>query len=100
MKNEAREELLKRTWLELFCFMTASARDLVGETQAYGPFRLIDSVERIITILEKQGVADDFLKKEKKKIEENKMVVMEDEKAWVELLGELVMDFTKELKAY
>ena len=99
MENEAREEI-KRTWLELFCFMTTSARGLVGEPTIYGPFRLIDSLEKIITILEEQGLTDDFLKKERKKIEENKLVLIEDEKAFVELLDELVMNFTKELKAY
>ncbi len=98
MENRARED--KRAWLDLFCFMTTSAKGCVGEPTIYGPFRLIDSVEKIITILEKQGLTDDFLKKERKKIEEKKLVLIEDEKAFIELLDELVMDFTKELKIY
>ena len=100
MENEMKRNEIKRAWLELFCFMTSSARNCVGEPPMYGPFRLIDSVEKIITILEKQGLADDFFKKKRAKIEENKLVLVTDKEAFIELLDELVMDFTKELKAY
>ena len=98
MKDEEQPKELIRAWLELFCFMTSSARGCVKEPTIYGPFRLIDSIEKIITILDEQGIADDFFRKEKKKIEEKKLVLVEDEDAFVDLLDELVLDFAKELK--
>jgi hypothetical protein len=94
-----REGVRRGDWLELFCFMSSSARGLVGEPDIYGPFRLVDSLEKIIDLLGKQGVLDDeFLKKEKEKIGEKKLVVVVDRDAFVEFLDELVMDFTRELK--
>jgi hypothetical protein len=100
MKDEGQKKEIIRAWLKLFCFMTSSARGCVKEPTIYGPFRLVDSIEKIITILDKQGMADDFFRKEKKKIEERKLVLVEDEEAFVNLLDELVMDFAKELKNY
>ena len=86
-------------WLELFCFMSSSARGLVGEPDIYGPFRLVDSLEKTIDLLGKQGVLDDeFLKKEKVKIAQKKLVIIEDREAFIKFLDELVMDFTRELK--
>jgi hypothetical protein len=86
-------------WLELFCFMSSSARGLIGEPDIYGPFRLVDSLEKIIDLLGKQGVIDDeFLKKQKENIAEKKLVVMVDRVAFVKFLDELVMDFTREIK--
>jgi hypothetical protein len=78
--------------------MTSSARGCVDEPIIYGPLRLIESIEKIITIIGEQGISDDFLLAEREKIENNKLVVMEDEEAFVELLDELVLDFTKALK--
>jgi hypothetical protein len=92
-------ELNRGEWLELFCFMTTSARGLIGEPELYGPFRVIDSLERIIELLENQKLIDDiFLKAEKEKIKEKKLTVVADRDAFVTFLDELVMDFTKELK--
>jgi hypothetical protein len=94
-----RDGTLRGEWLELFCFMSSSARGLVGEPDIYGPFRLVDSLEKIIDLLGKQGVLDDeFLKKEKEKIGAKKLVVVVDQEAFVEFLDELVIDFTRELK--
>jgi hypothetical protein len=93
------KELNRGEWLELFCFMTTSARGLIGEPELYGPFRVIDSLERIIELLENQKLIDDiFLKAEKEKIKEKKLTVVADRDAFVTFLDELVMDFTKELK--
>lgn len=100
MKDDTQQKELTKAWIELFCFMASSARGCVSEPPIYGPLRLIDSMERIITILGKQEIRNDFLDSERDKIEENKLVVMEDEEAFIELLDELVLDFTKELKKY
>jgi len=98
MKGNIEEERLRYDLLKLFCYMITSARGCVEEPKPYGPFRLIDSVERIITLLDNEGLADDFLKKERAKIEENKYLVMQDEKGFTKFLDELVIDFTKKLK--
>jgi hypothetical protein len=83
---------------ELFCFMVSSARGLMDEPKTYGPFRIIDSVSRLISILEKHGLADNFLVKEREKIEEGKYSVMDSEESFKEFLDSLVVDFAKELK--
>ncbi|MBN2325123.1 MAG: hypothetical protein JXQ30_15445 [Spirochaetes bacterium] len=86
-------------WIELFCFISSSARSLVGEPEIYGPFRLVDTLERIIDLLGRQGVLDDeFLNSEKEKIVEKKFDVMVNRESFIDFLDELVMDFTRELK--
>ncbi|MCK4368134.1 MAG: hypothetical protein KAV68_00460 [Dehalococcoidales bacterium] len=98
MKGNIEEEKLRYDLLKLFCYIITSARGCIEEPKLYGPFRLIDSVERIITLLDNEGLADDFLKKERVKIEENKYLVMQDEEGFIKFLDELVIDFTKKLK--
>ena len=81
---DERDRTLRGEWLELFCFMSSSARGL-------------DLNDRVAA--HEQGVLDDeFLKKEKEKIAEKKLVIVVDREAFVEFLDELVMDFTRELK--
>ncbi|MBO8182501.1 MAG: hypothetical protein H0Z28_06880 [Archaeoglobus sp.] len=89
---------LKDDLFELICFMLSSARGLMDEPKAYGPFRIIDSVSRLISILEKHQLADDFLVREKKKIEEGKYSVMDGEDKFREFLDGLMVDFAEELK--
>ena len=92
------KEEIRSSWLELFCFMSSSARGLVGEPALYGPFRLVDSLEKIIVILENLGMADEFMEKEKAKIAEKKLIAITDRDAFIDFLDEIVIDFTKELK--
>ena len=98
MSDKVSIEEIRKGWLEIFCFMTTSARGLEGEPADYGPFRMIDSLEKIIGLLEKQGQADEFLKVEKEKISERKFVLLTEKDEFLRLLDELVVDFTKELK--
>ena len=98
MRGKIEEERLRYELLKLFCYIITSARGCIEEPKLYGPFRLIDSVERIITLFDSEGLADDFLKRERAKIEENKYLVMQDEKGFTKFLDELVIDFTTELK--
>ncbi len=94
--NENRD--LRDDFFELFCFMLSSARGLMDEPKDYGPFRIVDSVSRLISILEKHQLADDFLIKERKKIEEGKYSVMDGEEKFKEFLDSLMVDFAEELK--
>ncbi|MDH5695374.1 MAG: DUF6092 family protein [Dehalococcoidia bacterium] len=98
MKGDIEEEKFRYDLLKLFCYIITSARGCLDEPKLYGPFRLVDSVERLITLLDSEGLADDFLKKERAKIEKNKYLVMQDEKGFTKFLDELVIDFTKKLK--
>lgn len=91
-------EDLKKKVTDLLSFMCSSARGCVEEPLLYGPLRIIDSVRRIIDILETVGIEDDFLEREKRKIEERMNLVMYDEQGFIELLDELVMDFAKKVK--
>jgi hypothetical protein len=89
---------IKKDFFELLCFILSSARGLMEEPQVYGPFRLVDTASRIISILEKYQMADDFLLKEKSKIEEGKYSVMEGEDTFRGFLDQIMLDFARELK--
>lgn len=89
---------LRKDLFELFCFMVSSARGLMDEPKVYGPFRIIDAMSRLISILEKHGLADEFLVREREKIEGGKYSVMDSEESFKEFLDSLVIDFAKELK--
>ncbi|KXA99376.1 hypothetical protein AKJ40_03315 [candidate division MSBL1 archaeon SCGC-AAA259M10] len=45
---------------DLICYIATSARGCVEEPKIYGSFRLIETMERVINILEEEGYADDF----------------------------------------
>jgi len=61
-------------------------------------FRLVDTASRLISVLEKHGIADDFLINEKLKIEEEKYSVLEGKYKFKEFLDELMLEFARELK--
>jgi hypothetical protein len=89
---------IEEKFMELLSFMCSSARGCVEEPKIYGPLRIIDSMRRIIEILKESGVEDEFLEREKKKINERMNLVMYDEKGFIELLDELVIDFARKTK--
>lgn len=89
---------MDKEFFELLCYILTSARGLMDEPKMYGPFRLVDTASRLISILEKHGMADNFLKREREKIDEGKCSVMESEEKFREFLDELILDFTEELK--
>ncbi len=99
MEGKVREEAKFRfEVIKLLCFMVTSAAGCVNEPKLYGPFRLIDSVERIITLLDNEGLADDFLKNARAKIGEKKYILGYDEEGFIKFLDEMVIDFTRRLK--
>jgi len=98
MKGKIEDENFGYGLLKLLCYIITSARGCVEEPKLYGPLRLLDTMERIITLLDNEGLANDFLRKERGKIEENKYLLMHDEKGFTIFLDELVIDFTKKLK--
>ena len=74
--------------------MTTSACNLVNETKSYGPFRLIDAVSRLITILSENQGSSSELEKIQAKIEQGKYKVMEDESQFSSFLNDLVLYIT------
>jgi hypothetical protein len=82
---------------ELITFLLTSARGCVDEPKIYGPLRLLDGTKRLIDLLEAREMADDFLRHLNVKIEEAENVVLRDEKRFVQLLDDLVVDMAREV---
>jgi len=97
-KNEMDREQLKGSFFELLTFLTVSARNCVEEPKLYGPFRLIDGASKLIEILEGEALADEFLLKLRKKIEEEKYSVMSNKNGFIKFLNDLTLSFADELK--
>jgi len=92
------DELSKKLF-DLVGYMLTSARGLVDEPPLYGPFRLLDGVSRLCDILTQEGSEDEpFYKDLKTKIDERKYSVMSDTDSFIDLMDELVLDFTSKLK--
>jgi len=78
----------------LATFLVTAARDLVNEPAIYGPFRMVDAVDRLMA-----GVFDDdFLRDLKPTLEREKQKVMSDRDAFVTWLDELAAKFASEAK--
>jgi hypothetical protein len=92
-------DTLANELFDLVGYMLTSARGLIDEPPLYGPFRLIDGVSRLCDILTREENEDEtFYKDLKTKIEERKYSVMTDTDSFIDLMDELVLDFTKKLK--
>ena len=86
--------------LELVAFLATSARGCIDEPPLYGPFRLIDALSRLVD-LPKYATSlkdDGFLRKIKAEIEEKKYSVMFDTVEFQNMLDNIVLQVTKELK--
>jgi hypothetical protein len=91
---------LQKGLFELIGYMLTSARGLVNEPPLYGPFRLVDGVSRLCSLLETEGGEyRAFYLQLKEKIDEKKFLVMTDEDAFIRMIDEAVLDYTKRLKA-
>lgn len=77
---------------QVICYMVTSAANLLQETRAYGPFRLIDATSRLITALENSGVRSARLEGIRTFIEQEKYTVMTDEVRFNRFLQQLVLD--------
>ena len=88
-----------RGLFELIGYMLTSARGLVNEPPIYGPFRLVDGVSRLCTLLENEASQyKNFFSMIKKKIDEKKFTVITDEDTFIGMIDEVVLDYTKRLK--
>jgi hypothetical protein len=92
------EDKLEKEIFELICYIIVSARNLDQETKMYGPFRLVDAASKLIEILEKNGIYDEFLSQVRTIIEANKYKVMTDKEEFVAFLDDLVLKMVVKLK--
>lgn len=92
------EDKLEKEIFELICYMLISAKNLDRETKMYGPFRLVDAASKLIEILEKNGICDEFLSQVRTMIEDNKYKVMTDKEEFVPFLDDLALKMVAKLK--
>ena len=78
----------------LATFLVTAARDLVDEPAIYGPFRMIDAVDRLMA----PAFDDDFLRTVQPELEREKYKVMSDRDAFVAWLDEVAARFAAEAK--
>jgi hypothetical protein len=78
----------------LATFLVTAARDVVDEPAIYGPFRMIDAVDRLMAT----EFDDDFLRSMQPRLESDKYKVMSDRDAFVASLDELAEAFALEAK--
>ena len=78
----------------LATFLVTAARDVVDEPAIYGPFRMIDAVDRLMA----GSFDDDFLTQMKPELEREKQKVMSDRDAFVAWLDDLAARFAAEAK--
>lgn len=80
--------------IKLFSYMVTSARGCVDEPKIYGPFRLIDSMSRLYSILKENNLTgNEEVSKIIEKIDEKKYSCMTDEKEFVTMLDDVIDDF-------
>jgi hypothetical protein len=92
---------IKRGLFDLVGYMVTSARGLIDEPRLYGPFRLLDGVSRLSGLLiDEDEEYSDFYTSLKSKIDEKKYTVMSDTDAFIALMDEIVLDYTKILKEH
>jgi hypothetical protein len=78
----------------LATFLVTAARDVVDEPAIYGPFRMIDAVDRLMA----NAFDDDFLRSIQPELEREKYKVMTDRDGFVAWLDHLAEAFAVEAK--
>ena len=84
--------------LELLCYTITSARGLIDEPGGYGPFRLIETAGRLVAIMQRAGLDDEFLRQVATRISSRDVVTRNDEEELVRFLDDLVLLLTRGLK--
>jgi hypothetical protein len=78
----------------LATFLVTAARDVIDEPAIYGPFRMVDAVDRLIA----RSFDDDFLREIQPELEREKQKVMSDRQGFVAWLDDLASRFAAEAK--
>ena len=78
-----------RTALRLHLgYLAASAHGLLTEPPSYGPYRLVDSLSRLVSVMDQFGLADQALLDARRLIEERKLDVVDDTDRFRGMVGE------------
>jgi len=93
-RAEALSETAHPQAFRLATFLVTAARDMVDEPAIYGPFRMVDAVDRLIA----RSFDDDFLKEIQPELEREKQKVMSDREGFVTWLDDLAARFAREAK--
>jgi hypothetical protein len=85
---------------ELLAFLVSSAYLCINEPKLYGTFRLIDAACRLLEFSLEGGQLEDdqFLQRFKENLDERKLLLMTDEKAYFEFLEDATRQTAKEMK--
>ncbi len=78
----------------LATFLVIAARDVIDEPAIYGPFRMVDAVDRLMT----RSFDDDFLRGLQPELEREKQKVMTDREGFVAWLDDLAARLATEAK--
>ena len=80
-----------RTALRLHLgYLAASAHGLLTEPPSYGPYRLVDSLSRLVSVMDQFGLADQALLDARRLIEERKLDVVDDTDRFRGMVGEVL----------
>lgn len=71
--------------------MLVAARGCVEEPHLYGPLRLVDSVSRLVELLERYGLTSDFMRDLRSHIDAHKLILMSDADAFVRSIDDAVL---------
>jgi hypothetical protein len=84
----------------LLAFLVSSAYLCINEPKLYGTFRLIDGASRMIGLSLEGGQLeqDRFLRGFKENLDERKLLLMTDEKAYLEFLEDATRQMAREMK--
>jgi hypothetical protein len=92
--EEAVSEAMHPEAFRLATFLVTAARDVIDEPAIYGPFRMVDAVDRLIA----RSFDDDFLSEIQPELEREKQKVMSDRQGFVAWLDDLAARFATEAK--
>ena len=97
---EQRMMLTEDDVFELLAFLATSARLCVDEPKLYGTFRLVDGASRLLGFVLKSDQSEDkqFLQQLKDEIDEKKLLLTTDQKAYLNFLDDLTRKVARELK--
>jgi hypothetical protein len=101
MSQRSEPKLLSEEDLyEMLAFLFSSAHLLVNEPHLYGTIRLLDAASRLMGFaLDGTQLQDDqFLRKLKKDLDERKFLLVTDEEAYCQYLGELTLTIARQMK--
>ncbi len=93
------ENILEDEHFQLLAFLLTSARGCIDEPPIYGPLRLIDAADKLISMLMEKyrGESKEF-QEIRKKIEKARNLVLTNEEEFTKTLDELVRSLSKIIK--